>query len=152
MAGIGEASAIIAVAQLGLTLASTLASFVGDYKEAGNRMNNLSDEIQITSASLQQLGDLAKRNRLHGERGVLEATNLTERCRLVIFEIRTILKKGDRPLNPSVIDKAEIELSCYKRLKWTTYLRSRLEIPRLELSRLKTDLMLTFLSMIALGG
>jgi hypothetical protein len=57
-------------------------------------MNSLSDEIQITSASLEKLGDLAKRNGLYGERAVLEATNLTERCRLVIFEIRTILKRG----------------------------------------------------------
>ena len=151
-AGIGEAAAILAIAQLGLTLASTLSSFTGDYKEAGNRMNHLSDEIQVASSSLQQIGDLAKQNRLYGDRSVLQAANLTERCRIVIFEIRTILKKGDKTLNPTAIDKSEIDLSCYKRLKWAMYLKSRLEIPRLELARLKSDLMLVYLSMIAIGG
>ena len=45
MAGIGEAVSIIAAAQLGFALASTLASLIGDYKEAGNRIDSLSSEI-----------------------------------------------------------------------------------------------------------
>jgi hypothetical protein len=151
MAGIGEAASIIAVAQLGFALASTLASFIGDYKEAGNRIDSLSSEIQLTSVSLQQLGDLANGNRLQGENAVLQASNLRKRCDDVLQEIRVILKRKDVTLDVKTINKEEIDISCYERWRWATYLRSRLRIPRLELGRLKIDLMLVYFSMIVLG-
>ena len=152
MAGIGEASAIIAVAQVGLSFAQTLVAFVGDYRDAATRISNLSDEVRVTSSCLQQLGELANQNRLYGKRGILEARSLTKRCDTVVWEIRTTLKKGDEPLDPKVIKKDEIELSCFDRLKWATWIKSKLDLPRLELERLKADLTLTFVSLMALGA
>ena len=103
LAGIGDASAIIAVADLGLKLAQTLVTIIGDFRDAAININRLRDEIRLTSICLQQLGDLAKQNRLVAGRGVLEATNLRERTRAVIWEIRTVIKKGDDPLQPGDI-------------------------------------------------
>lgn len=152
MAGIGEASAIITVAQLGLSLASALIAFVGEYKEAESRISNLSNEIGVTSACLQRLGDLAQRKGLYGDRGALEAASLTERCRVVIFEIRTTLKKGDDPLDPKVVKKTEIEISFFDKFKWAAWSQRKLDVPRAELERLKADITLTFVSLMAVGA
>lgn len=152
MAGIGEASAILGVAQLGLQLAQTLVTVIGDYRDAATNINRLRDEIHLTSISLQQLGDLAKQNSLLPGRGVLEATNLRERCRAVIWEIRTVIKKGDDPLHPNEISKREIDVGYFTAWKWALWTKKHLDGPRLELDRLKDSLTLTFVTHMAIVG
>ena len=152
MAGIGEASAILGVAQIGLQLAQTLVTVIGDFREAATNINRLRDEIHLTSICLQQLGDLAQKNRLLPGRGVLEATNLRERCRAVIWEIRQIIKKGDEPLRPEAVTKDEIDVSYFMAWKWALWTKKHLEEPRLELDRLKDSLTLTFVTHMAIVG
>jgi hypothetical protein len=101
---------------------------------------------------LQQLGELAKQNSLLPGRGVLEATNLRERCRAVIWEIRTVIKKGDDPLHPEEITKAEIDVSYVTAWKWALWTKKHLDGPRLELDRLKDSLTLTFVTHMAIVG
>ena len=150
MAGIGEASAILGVAQIGLQLAQTLVTVIGDYREAAVNINRLRDEIHLTSICLQQLGDLAQENRLIPGRGVLEATNLRERCRAVIWEIRTVIKKGDNPLHPEAITKDDIDISYFMAWKWALWTKKHLEDPRQELDRLKDSMTLTFVTHMAI--
>ena len=150
MAGIGEASAILGVAQIGLQLAQTLVTVIGDYRDAATNINRLRDEIHLTSISLQQLGDLAQGNRLIPGRGVLEATNLRERCRGVIWEIRTVIKKGDNPLHPQEITKDDIDVSYFTAWKWALWTKKHLEDPRQELDRLKDSMTLTFVTHMAI--
>lgn len=153
MAGIGEASAILGVAQLGLQLAQTLVTVIGDYRDAAVNINRVRDEIHLMSISLQQLGDLAKNNSLLPGRGVLEATNLRERCRAVIWEIRTVVKKkSDDPLHPDEITKEEIDVSYFTAWKWALWTKKHLEAPRAELDRLKDSLTLTFVTHMAILG
>ena len=150
MAGIGEASAILGVAQIGLQLAQTLVTVIGDFRDAATNINRLRDEIHLTSVCLQQLGDLAKEDRLIPGRGVLEATNLRERCRGVIWEIRTIIKKGDNPLRPDEITKDDIDVSYFMAWKWALWTKKHLEDPRQELDRLKDSMTLTFVTHMAI--
>ena len=150
LAGIGDASAIIAVADLGLKLAQTLVTIIGDFRDAAININRLRDEIRLTSICLQQLGDLAKQNKLITGRGVLEATNLRERTRAVIWEIRTVIKKGDDPLQPEDISSNEIDVTYFAAWKWALWTKKHLEGPRQELDRLKDSMTLTFVSHMAL--
>ena len=152
MAGIGEASAILGVAQLGLQLAQTLVTVIGDYRDAAANINAVRDEIHLTSICLQQLGDLAKQNSLLPGRGVLETTNLRERCRAVIWEIRTVVKKGDDPLHPDEINKEEIDVSYFTAWKWALWTKKHLDGPRAELDRLKDSLTLTFVTHMTIVG
>lgn len=150
LAGIGDASAIIAVADLGLRLAQTLVTIIGDFRDAAININRLRDEIHLTSICLQQLGDLAKQNKLIAGRGVLEATNLRERTRAVIWEIRTVIKKGDDPLQPEDISGDEIDVTYFAAWKWALWTKKHLEGPRQELDRLKDSITLSFVSHMAL--
>ena len=150
MAGIGEASAILGVAQIGLQLAQTLVTVIGDYRDAAININRLRDEIHLTSICLQQLGDLAQEGRLIAGRGVLEATNLRERCRAVLWEIRMVIKKGDNPLHPEDISKEDIDVSYFTSWKWALWTKKHLEEPRLELDRLKDSMTLTFVTHMAI--
>ncbi len=150
MAGIGEASALLGVAQIGLQLAQTLIMAIGDHRDAAVNINRLRDEIHLTAICLQQLGDLAQGNRLIAGRGILEATNLRERCRAVIWEIRTVIKKGDNPLHPEEITKDDIDVSYFMAWKWALWTKKHLEYPRQELDRLKDSMTLTFVTHMAI--
>ena len=151
MAGVGEASAIIGVAQLGFSLAQTLNTFVGDYKDARKTLTRMSAEIDSTSLALERLGDLAKKGRLYGDKGVMEAAALAGSYGEVIRSIRAMLKKRNQNLNQNTVKVDEIELSCFQKIQFA-FLKPRLEISQLEVSRIKADLTLTYLSMIALTG
>jgi hypothetical protein len=151
MAGIGEASAIVGVAQLGFSLAKTLNTLIGDYKDARQTLTRMGAEIESTSLAMERLGDLAKKGRLYGNKGVLEAAGLASRYSDAIVEIRTMLKKKNKPINPNVVSSDEIELSSFQKIQFA-FLKPRLEISQLEVSRIKADLTLTYLSMIALTG
>ena len=150
LAGIGDASAIIGVAELGLKLAQTLVTIIGDFRDAAVNINRLRDEIHLTSICLQQLGDLAKQNKLIAGRGVLEATNLRERTKAVIWQIRITIKKGDDPLRPDDVLGQEIDVSYFASWKWALWTKKHLEEPRQELDRLKDSMTLTFVSHMAI--
>ena len=59
MAGIGEASAILTVAVAGFSLTSKLKHLFDDYKNADATIEKLREELEATSKSLQNLGQLA---------------------------------------------------------------------------------------------
>ena len=153
MAGIGEASAILGVAQLGLQLASALITIIADYRDAATNINRLRDEIHLTSIAVQQLGHLAAENRLLPGRGILEATHLRERCRSVIWEIRTVVKRrGDGVLRVDEVRGEEIDVGYFTAWKWALWTRRQLEGPRGELDRLKGSLTLVFVTHMAILG
>lgn len=151
MAGLGEATAIIGVAQLGFSLAKTLNVFIGDYKDARQTLTRMGAEIESTSLAMERLGNLAQKGRLYGNRGVLEAAGLANRYSDAIAEIRAMLKKKNKTINQNAVNPDEIELSSFQRIQFA-FLKPKLEISQLEVSRIKADLTLTYLSMIALTG
>lgn len=151
MAGIGEANAILTVAQVGLQLSFALISYAGEAREVESRIRRIGDEISQTAGRLKDLGDLAQKKLLQNETAIADANRLATTCQSVILEIRTILKKSKVKLDEAAVDKEEIEITLFDRLQWP-WVKTRLEVPRAELARLKADLTLMFLSLMALGA
>ena len=149
MAGIGEASAILTVVHFGFTFASKLADFIGDYKDAGNLMKSLSDEIEATSTPLEQLGELVKQNGLQNPKAISDAASLAGRFNTTISEIRSILKMDDISLDGTSSNK-ETVLTKMDRLRWASLSKSKLDIPRVQLGRLKMEMMLLYLTLMTM--
>ncbi|KAL9615838.1 MAG: hypothetical protein Q9160_009219 [Pyrenula sp. 1 TL-2023] len=136
MAGIGEASAIFAVAQVGLSLAQTLVSVIGDYRSAAEQINSLKDE----------LGKLAEQNCLSPFRGVEHTVQFRDRCKRIFLDIRLAVQKGDRSLDPTSFAKEEIDVTCFSAAKWALWTKGKLEGPQRELDQLKASLILFYTS------
>ena len=82
--GVGEASAILTVAQIGIKLSHILTNYVGELKDAQNRIRQMGSEIATTSHTLNQIGDLVKRNPLsdYPTRKAFVALNVAQRSAL----------------------------------------------------------------------
>lgn len=58
MAGIGEASAIIAVISLGFTLSTTLTTYVADVRDGQDEIASLANDLKGTAILMQELARL----------------------------------------------------------------------------------------------
>jgi len=148
MAGIGEASAILTVAGAGFSLASKLKEILDDYKDAAATIEKLREELEATSKSLQNLGQLAEQNGLQNKNAVADTRKLTERCQRTISDIRNLLRLESAPSDPASSNR-ETELTRLDRVKWVLS-KSKLEVPRAELGRLKLDIMLLYFTLMTL--
>lgn len=152
MAGIGEASAILAVAQIGISLSNTLITYFGEVQDAPIRIQHIGNEVLITSERLKDIGELVDKNhqtRIFSDEGVLSAARCSEECKKILLELKNVLGKSGWHQQWKVEDKIEIDSSLFSTLRWP-FLRTKLEVPRAELNRIKIDLMLLFSSAMAL--
>lgn len=151
MAGIGEASAIIAVASLGISLSKTLIEFVGEVKDARSRIERIGNEVLTTSERLKEIGNLIERNkqtRIFSEEGISSAKRCSTDCQQIIDELKTLLLKGGSELRSETF---EINASIFSAIRWP-WIRAKLEVPRAELQKVKIDLTLLFSSFMAVGA
>lgn len=146
MAGIGEASAILTVAEAGFSLASKLKDLFDDYKNAAGTIEKLREELEATSKSLQNLGEFAEQNGLHNKNAVADAKILTDRCQRTISDIKTLMRLESVPSDPASTS-SEAELTRLDRVKWV-FSKSKLQVPRAELARLKLDMMLLYFTLM----
>jgi uncharacterized protein YaaN involved in tellurite resistance len=146
MAGIGEASAILTVAEAGFSLASKLKDLLDDYKNAAATIEKLREELEATSKSLQNLGQLAEQNGLHNKNAVADTKTLTERCERTISDIKNVLRVESASPDPTSSNR-QTELTRLDRVKWV-FSKSKLEVPRAELARLKLDMMLLYFTLM----
>ena len=146
MAGIGEASAILTVAEAGFSLASKLKDLLDDYKNATNVIQSLHQELQTTSSSLENLGKLAEQNGLQNQNGVSDTRAVTARCQKTISEIENLLRLESAPLN-SALDNPSKEMTRSDRMKWA-FSKPKVEVLRAELAALKLDIMLLYFTLM----
>ncbi len=154
MAGIGEASAILAVAQIGISLSNTLIAYVGEVQDAPARIQRIGNEVLTTSERLKEIGELVDKNhqtRIFSDQGVLSAARCSDECKNILLELKHVLGKSGWHQHSKIEDKIEIDTSLFSTLRWP-FLRTKLEVPRAELNRIKIDLMLLFSSAMALGA
>lgn len=152
-AGIGEASAILAVAQLGIKLSNSLISYIGEVQDAPFRIQRISNEVATTSERLRDIGDLVAKNQqtnIFSEEGINSAIRCSDECRKIIEDVKSVLRKGGWQKS-TAFDKEEIDTSLFSTLRWP-FLKRSLEVPRAELQRIKIDLSLLFSSAMALGA
>lgn len=151
MAGIGEASAIISVAQAGISLSKTIISLVGEVRDAPTTIVRIGNEIQSTSGRLKEIGVLIEDNpstRLFSDEGLSDAARCSYQCDLILAQVGAILVKGGWNSGSTALDRDDIDISWFTTLKWP-FLKSRLESPRAELQIIKADLNLLFTSAMA---
>lgn len=154
MAGIGEASAILAVAQIGISLSNTLIAYVGEVHDAPFRIQRIGNEVLTTSERLKDIGELVEKNeqtRIFSDEGVQSAVRCSDECHKILNELRSVLGKSGWHQLGKRDDKVEIDTSLFSTLRWP-FVKIKLEVPRAELERIKVDLMLLFSSAMALGA
>ena len=151
MAGIGEASAIIAVAQAGIGLSKILIAVIGDIQEAPNAIVRVGNEVQTTSGRLKEIGALVKDNKdrkLFSDEGVRDAARCSHECDMILAQIGNLLVKGGWKKESPALDKTDIDISLFSAFRWS-FLKTRLQTPRAELQIIKADLNLLFTSAMA---
>lgn len=154
MAGIGEASAILAVAQIGISLSNTLIAYIGEVQDAPLRIQRIGNEVLTTSERLKEIGELVDKNHqthIFSDEGVLSAARCSEECKNILLELKNVLGKSGWHQPLKIDDKIEIDTSLFSTLRWP-FLRTKLEVPRAELNRIKIDLMLLFSSAMVLDA
>lgn len=146
MAGIGEVSAIITIADVGITLSKALIAYVGEVKDAGLQIQGVADEISSVSDRLKEAAELAERNtstRLFSEEGLRRLRSLAASCEGVLDQIRDILKWTIVGFDPDHLSGDKIDISRLAKLRWPL-IQSKLDLPRARLVTLKIDLLLLY--------
>lgn len=153
-AGIGEASAILSVAQIGITLAKTLITYIEEVRGAPSHIRRIGNEILTTSERLKDIGELVNQNpqtKIFSEEGINSAVRCSTECQQIIKEVKTVLYKGGWQDYPRESDRDEVDTSLFSTLRWP-FAKIKLEVPRAELHRIKLDLSLLFSAARVLGA
>ncbi|OAT07805.1 hypothetical protein BDBG_03834 [Blastomyces gilchristii SLH14081] len=154
MAGIEGVSAIITVAQVGFALAKVLIEYIEEVKDASSRIRRVGNEIRTTSERLLDIGKLVETNPITNalsSEGIQSAVRASDECAQVLRELRTILAKGGYTPSHTLVQKEEIDISYFTKFKWP-FIKFRLEVPRAELQRIKSELTLLFTSVMAISA
>ena len=140
-AGLGEASAIIAVADAGLKFSSALLEYVREAREAPTRIRRIANLIETTSEQLREVGQLIQNNdrrKILSDDGVNSAQRCSDECNQILRNLRmTLCKHGWQQDSGDL--QAEIDLSLFSAMQWP-FVKSKLDAPRAELDRIKLDL------------
>ena len=148
MAGIGEAGAIINVAQIGISLSNTLIAYIGEVKDAPSRIHRIGNEVLTTSERLKDIGELVEKNsqsRILSDESIKSAVRCSSECHKIIEDVKIILCKSGWQGQSRALNEDEIDTSLFSTLRWP-FLKVKLEVPRVELQRIKIDLSLIFTS------
>ena len=142
-AGIGEASAILSVAQIGISLSKTLITYIGEVKDAPSHIQRIGNEILTTSERLEEIGELVNQNphtKVLSEGGINSAVRCSSECREIIRYVKSVLCKGSWKTYSRDSDK-DVDPSLFSTFRWP-FAKIKLEVPRAELHRIKLDLLL----------
>jgi hypothetical protein len=154
MAGVEEASAIIAIVHLGFSLAIALNTYVSEVREARNDILGLSSDIDSTFAQLRDLGKLIEQNettKIWSEDGVKLAQKCVTDCQKVTAKLRKLLKKSTASVTSDEVERDEIDVSKLEKALWPTY-KPKLEVQKQELRSIKQDILIAYASYNAKAG
>ncbi|KAF2231104.1 hypothetical protein EV356DRAFT_312280 [Viridothelium virens] len=147
-AGLGEASAIFAVADAGLKFSTTLLEYIREAKGAPAQINRIANVIETTSEQLKQVGQLIDNNvrrKVLSDSGVSSAQRCSDECNQILKTLRMTLCKNGWQQNFGDAN-ADIDISLWSAMQWP-FIKPKLEAPRAELDRIKLDL--TFILTLA---
>jgi hypothetical protein len=145
MAGIGEATAIAASIEIGLSLAKTLIAVVSDYKSAREDISSVATEVDATLNQAAELDALVKNN-AHTRRLNDRGLRLAEKCkvdstRIVEKLIRLLTKAGVPQDRSSTIEPEDIEVSKFGRTAWI-FLKPQIVVIQRELNSVRIQILL----------
>ncbi|KAL9023143.1 MAG: hypothetical protein Q9180_008369, partial [Flavoplaca navasiana] len=148
MAGIGEASAILTVATFGIGLSNSLIAYIGEVQDARLRMQRIGNEVLATFACLKDIGEIVDKNdrtKTFSDEGVQSAIRCSEECKTILIELKGVLCKVGWSQRSDGLEKEDIDTSLFSKMRWP-FLKSKLEVPRADLMRIKVDLTLLITS------
>src|SRR4051812_32287414 len=121
MSGIGEASAILAVVDIGFKLAATLNAYVSSVIAAPDDISSLASEIDSTLSHLRSLESLITKNE-NTNAWDADGLELAKRsigdCEKVVTKLRSLLQKSsfrDEGVRKSFVG-SEIDVSKFERV------------------------------------
>ena len=143
MAGIGEASAVIAVVQSGFSLAKALNTYIGDYKDSYESVTGLASELDATITQIKELSDLVAYNDAAGPGSLKLCEKCTEDSNRLIRKIVELLTKARLPEDPTAMVnlKDNIRIRTFDRARWPLY-KSKVDSVKSELHLMKTDILI----------
>ena len=151
MAGIGEASAIIAIAQLGIKFSKTIFEYAGEVKEAPKEIRRIGRDLCTTSERLEEIGRLINQNptnHLFNEGGIASAARCSSDCNEIIVQVTGLLAKSGWVSGAGALQKKDLDISLLESLRWP-FVRAKLASPQADLERVKASLSLLFNSAMA---
>ncbi|KAK1148131.1 hypothetical protein N8T08_010770 [Aspergillus melleus] len=154
------ASAAIAFVQLGLSIATTLNTYIADVRHGRADVANLANEIEATVLHAQELDKLIQEDELTArwsQQGRYLAKKCLTDCHDVIKRLSDLLRRsgGTTPGMPvlngandaesndtkSLISRTDIDMSNFNRLYWPL-LKPQLQCLKQELQKIKLDILL----------
>jgi hypothetical protein len=144
MDGVSGASAIFTITQVGLSLATTLNTYVADVRNGRDDITNLANEIGATVIHIQELNNLIEGNsRTWGwsDNGLLLAKKCCTECEKVLIKLRVVFCKSGAVTKGDNVTRDEIDISIFDRLSWPL-LKPRLAVLRQELQMIKIDILI----------
>lgn len=148
MAGIGEASAVLGVAQIGLSLAITLNTYISDIGDAKDDILSLIGDIEATSRQLGDLELLIQKNEVThawNENGLRNAQKCITDCEKIIAKLRSLLKKSKTSKLSGEVKREEIDIGKLQQALWPLY-KPQLQVRRRELQSVKQDILIAYAS------
>lgn len=144
MSGIGEASAVIGVVQVGFSLARTLNSYIGDYRDSRDSIVSLASELDATIIQVKELNALVRNSKTASE----GSKKLAEKCikdsdRLVkrLVELLTKARLPDHPEAIIRITPGDIIPSRLTKAYWP-FVKPQVDVVKSELQVMKTDILI----------
>jgi hypothetical protein len=147
MAGIGEASAVIGVVQVGISLARTLSTYIGDYKDSRDSIIGLAVQLETTILHVRELNTLVRSNEAAGsvsEDSRKVAENAVTSSKRLIEKLVKLLTKADLPDDPDAIiniKPGDIDVRTLTRFYWPL-IKPQVDVVNLELQSMKTEILL----------
>jgi hypothetical protein len=147
MAGIGEASAVIGVVQVGFSLARSLNTYIGDYKDSRDSIIGLAVQLETTILHVRELNTLVRSNEAAGsvsEDSRKVAENAVTSSKRLIEKLVKLLTKADLPDDPDAIiniKPGDIDVRTLTKLYWPL-IKPQVDVVNLELQSMKTEILL----------
>lgn len=153
-AGIGEATTILSVAQIGISLSKTLITYIEEVKSAPSQLRRIGNEILTTSERLKDIGEIVGQNpqtKVLNEEGINSALRCSTECQQIINDVKDVVFKGGWQDHSKESAEGTLDTSLFAALFWP-FAKVKLELPRAELHRIKLDLSLIFSAAMVRGA
>lgn len=149
MAGIGEASAVLAFVELGFSFASALAKYTRDYQKAAAEIGGLPEKLEETVGLISDLQGLLEQNETTHcwtDAGVKRAHQNVRDCEQILKTLQNLLLKAGIPPDKAEITVEDLELSIVTKATWPLKYKPKVEDAKENLDKLYNRISVTILT------
>ena len=148
MEGVGIAASIIGISAAGSQIAIKLYTLATQISTASERVSSISNDVSLTSAVLQQLGELMTttftqdRTSVFSEGGLDTTKKSAAMCEIIFQDVERAANEASKQLRgKGSFPGGKVRLSRSEKLKWP-FLQPSMDSLRKDLQEAKGTLML----------